>query len=856
VNNSKTIEFSPDEIRRYIEERGLELREQGNEFRGPCPVHQGEDDNFALNSETGQWFCHSQCNRGGSLPQLEMELSKLSYSEALRETCRIVGRPQPDDHRAPKVSATYRYFDEEGKLLYEVRRYEPKGFSMRRPDGAGGYISDAKGVRRVLYGLPKLKNAQEVCVVEGEKDSDSLERLGFTATTNPGGAGKWQKTYGQSLAGKDVVIFPDNDEAGRKHARQVRRLVAGIARSVIVVPVAQGKDVTDWIAAVGPAAVETIRRAIEAARIQSGDPSGLDQILTPQAKSSFSVTDSGVYYLGDDEPKQLCGPLLIRAKTRNERGSEWGRVLEWTDSDGRVHQWAMPMRALAGEAAEVRAHLLDHGLWMSPNPKLRERFIEFLQTFPVEKSVLCVSQTGWHNDAFVLPDKTFGNNAKPEIVFQSTHRHADRLTVSGTLEDWQTNIGRRCSGNSKLIMVVSIAFTGPLLGLLREECGGVHFHSRSSIGKTTAMRVAGSVIGGGPDGFVLSWSATANGMEAAAEAHNHLTLILDEIGQTDGRFLAESIYALANGVGKSRMNRNLTARHVAVWRLMILSTGEVTVGAHALAAGRKVRGGVDVRLLNLEADAGVGLGIFEELHGTSSADEFAGKLREASNAYFGTPIRAFIERLVAESGEGLEKKIRARQRELVTEWAAAQGEESRAAARFALFAIGGELAIDYGVAPWRAGEPTDAARKEFLYWRNRRGGRSADDSTMLDQVRLFIEKNGSSRFQLIGGEASETSLAESIRERAGFRHRAEDDSVEYWVFCEVFRQEVCVGFDYRAVCRALGYHLRREDAHFTVSRPLPEIGKQRVYCLRASILKQAEPELWDPDLADPDDFTL
>jgi putative DNA primase/helicase len=112
---------------------------------------------------------------------------------------------------------------------------------------------------------------------------------------------------------------------------------------------------------------------------------------------------------------------------------------------------------------------------------------------------------------------------------------------------------------------------------------------------------------GGRNGFVQSWRATANGLEAIAEHHNDLALFLDELGQMDAREAAETAYLLGNGTGKTRMSRNIGARKKLLWSLLFVSAGEITLADHALTAGKRTKGGAEVRLLNIEADAGAGL---------------------------------------------------------------------------------------------------------------------------------------------------------------------------------------------------------------------------------------------------------
>jgi hypothetical protein len=170
------------------------------------------------------------------------------------ETVKAEDRGQITENRNQKtIEKIYRYEDEKGKLLYEVIRYEPKGFSQRRPNGEDGYINNMQGVQRVLYKLPGLAGTPReipVYIVEGEKDADRLWSLGLPATTNPGGAGKWLPEFNEYFRGRLVGILPDNDEAGRRHAQKVAESLCNVAACVKVVelPGLPPKgDVSDWL---------------------------------------------------------------------------------------------------------------------------------------------------------------------------------------------------------------------------------------------------------------------------------------------------------------------------------------------------------------------------------------------------------------------------------------------------------------------------------------------------------------------------------------------------------------------------------------------------------------------------------
>jgi 5S rRNA maturation endonuclease (ribonuclease M5) len=161
---------------------------------------------------------------------------------------------------AREIEKTYDYTDESENLLFQVVRYKPKAFVQRRPDGQGGWIWSLRdpqtkklAVRLVLYRLPEVLAAIQqdrgVFIVEGEKDVETLRALGCVATCNPMGAGKWHEEYSQSLQGAKVVIIPDNDDPGRKHAEQVCHYLQGKAKSIRWLTLSgEGiKDTTDWV---------------------------------------------------------------------------------------------------------------------------------------------------------------------------------------------------------------------------------------------------------------------------------------------------------------------------------------------------------------------------------------------------------------------------------------------------------------------------------------------------------------------------------------------------------------------------------------------------------------------------------
>lgn len=126
-----------------------------------------------------------------------------------------------------KPVKVYDYYDENGVLLYQSCRYEPKTFRLRKPTGnehGEVFKWDICGVSRVLYRLPmlcKLEPGSTVYYVEGEKDVETLEAKGLVATTHAGGALSYRRELLEPILGLRIVVVPDLDDPGKQLMRRV-----------------------------------------------------------------------------------------------------------------------------------------------------------------------------------------------------------------------------------------------------------------------------------------------------------------------------------------------------------------------------------------------------------------------------------------------------------------------------------------------------------------------------------------------------------------------------------------------------------------------------------------------------------
>lgn len=280
-----------------------DAKRTGKGWSARCPAH--DDRRASLSISEGDnggvvLHCHKGCGPSAVVAALGLSLADLMPPRT------AVAR-RPASNGKPRIVARYDYHDEAGRLLFQVVRFDPKDFRQRRPKPGGGWDWSVKGVRVVPYRLPKLlaNPKRAAFVVEGEKDVDALADIGVLATCNAGGAGKWTAEHAKYLAGRIVVILPDNDEPGRRHAEQVAASLHGVAAAVRIVelPGLPPKgDASDWLAAGGTKEqLTTLAKAAKDRTPASGEKK-------PQSMSESKKSDvpSYVSFPTDTLPKLLA----------------------------------------------------------------------------------------------------------------------------------------------------------------------------------------------------------------------------------------------------------------------------------------------------------------------------------------------------------------------------------------------------------------------------------------------------------------------------------------------------------------------------------------------------------------------
>jgi len=776
----------------------------------------------------------------------------------------IMPVPAHADHQAlrrrRKLSDVWWYWDANGDRSFAVVRFDDADgkkyfpFCWVRSATDEGWKARSVPAPRPLFNLNVLggRPTAPVLVVEGEKCAKAAEKVfpNWVVVTSPGGARAASKADWKPVRDRQVLIWPDADEAGATYGGDVASILHRLGVSNIRMVDAHalagrqpdgttrepppGWDVADAIEEGWN--FDDLREAVLAAakpfeagpRYVSFDPFTMDtnglRVTLPKGSDENATL----------ETHWVSAPFEILGRARDPKGEGWARLIRWRDDDGRVHTDTISDEDIHGDVPTLCARLAGSGLHIGTG-KHRPHLIRYLNDAVVDERVTLVTRTGWHDisgvKVFVLPDETIGEVARETVILQGAS--PTPFERKGSLADWQAGVGSLVDGHSRAVFAISVAFAGPILGLLGVQGAGFNLYGRSSCGKTTTGEAAASVWGKGEShGFVRSWRSTANALEATAAIHTDTLFVLDELGVVEAKEAAQAVYQLTGGTGKGRMKRDSTLRPSLTWRTMMLSTGELRITDKLIEGNQRPRAGQEVRLIDIPADAERGFGVFSHA-GPHGAKTLADALKAAARTSYGTAGPEFVRRLIT---KGVEKSIAAIN-ELMKAFkdcapSDADGQVLRVCDCFGLVAAAGELAHDLGVVHWQRGAATEAARQCFKDWLQSRGGAEAGEvKAAISQVRLFIEKYGHSRFEPTDGQTER-----AVQNRAGW-YKGEGNDREWLIPPETWKSEITHGHDPHLVAHVLADRRMLEPGNDGgLTRVCKISGKpHRVYVLKASI---------------------
>lgn len=704
-----------------------------------------------------------------------------------------------------------------------------------------------------LYNLIELIEHPErsVLLCEGEKTVEAAKSLfpSWVCVTSAQGAHAAHKTDWSTLKGRDLILCPDVDDAGQKYIETVATLckkekvtslkILSLEKIVKKIfekeNLEQGYDLAD--------------AAQEGLQPHHLTPDMIDQALSTYAEIDTPIMPEGFRINEKQEIEYLCkrknnkgeileenwkwlsGPLLVKGRIRDKNNEGWAKRVTLTDADHVSKEINVSSKLLAGDTKLLAEILLDYGL----DFKLEaiSELKKYLYKSNSDTRFLSVHQVGWHKDLYVLPEKTYGKEEKEKVLLQlnskvSTYRN------QGTLQEWQDNIGRYAQDNSRLQAGILFALACSLLTPLGRENMGIHFVGTSSCGKSTALRVACSVYGS----EFRSWRTTDNAAESWGLSSNDNLLALDDMGQSSPDTVAEMTYMLGNGAGKGRANKEGGARHVAQFKLGVLSTGEVGI-SEKLKEGRSKRNyyaGQAIRLLEIPANAQKNLGIFENKHHFTQAADLSKHLGTMCNKYCGILGDTWLT-LLSEQKEDMTKLVQEAEELFYQDTPLppkADGQVLRAQQMFALIAAVGEVAIQKKLLNWPQECANQAMQILLQDWLKQRGGIEAhEEMEMIKRVEMFLQKDGSSRFEWIQGEGEgQVDPQKIVYNRAGYKQLIEG-KVTYFAYPKVFEEEIIGKNNKQEYLETLvkKRYLQRDKQHFAKEKRIQGIGKKRFYFL-------------------------
>lgn len=512
------------------------VRQTGSDrWQARCPAHDDRHPSLSISiGDNGAVLlhCHANCAVENILAQLGLSVRDLFPARDDRDGyVRAAHRRKPaaGNGAARKIVASYDYVNAEGDLLFECVRFIPKDFKQRRPDDKGGWIWNLKGIQLLLYRMPDLLSSREtdadawVFVCEGEKDCDRLATMGFIATCNPMGAGKWKDEYSETLRGRRCCIIADKDEPGRRHVQQVATSLANVAADVRVIecPGDGVKDASDFFDK--GRTVDELLRLVEAAPTWEPQTDGQD------------TSDNGdvvVHATLDATELALAREVHRRRRDDLRYDVERGQFRIWSgsrwqlDLTGQVVRW---VKDVARQTRQLFAYLDERNLRAAVKRMESAAGIGGILMLLRTEPGVCVTSAQFDRDAMLLNvgngtlDLRTGTLRPHDRRDMLTRQIPTIFTADATAPIWSQFLNRVMAGNPKLIeylqRIVGLSLTGVSKVQELYICYGIGANGKS-VFVDTVCGLLGDYAGTAPDSLLI-----------ARERCEHPTEIADLLGK-------------------------------------------------------------------------------------------------------------------------------------------------------------------------------------------------------------------------------------------------------------------------------------------------------------------------------------
>lgn len=692
-----------------------------------------------------------------------------------------------------KTVTVYPYFDRDGVLFNYIVRWDwkdakgdpkkgihPFTFGRLRKDkdsewqkpkwhcrNIGGIAS------RIPYNLDQIAKRPDatILIVEGEKTVDAASKIypDLVVTTSQNGSESPHLTDWSYLKGRKVILCPDNDISGLKYVYTIYDFlcIAG-AYSVEIINIKnwfskKGDDLADPL----PSALHVSdeeKRALYDALLQ--DTTELMVSKPVDVERFINGKDGLLYeYLDKDGNKKYSTivrtNIYIKSFFDGGNGKEdAGLIFSLINRNGRYVEICLLNKSMAS-LVKFKEDLLPKAV-----PVIDWKIFEIFLTTAKNNNndiMTLAKKSGLHQDndgkwCFVLLNK-FRYGSK-QFTFQADYEN-NLFQKKGCCYSWIESVGKYLGVNSRLCLACCASFASVFYEFMKWETKIFHFIGSSSSGKTTAIKTALSVWGE-YESQLLTWQTSPTALENRAVEMNNTCLFLDELSQADPEKLRGVSYMLSQGKGNDRGRPDRAGnRERLIFKNISLSTGEEDQETIFKKIKVDVKTGELLRFLNIEADAGAGLGIFDVLPDKYHKGSYAGlrddqkasaysdDLIKAINENYGVIGVAFIKRFVDEinnRGDSFKREIEDKVNQGVKDFLCtldtSSGQITRVAKDFVRMAIIGEYATEWGFTGWEAGDATNAARRCFENWLAKWGTLgSREELTILESIKATIQKD-------------------------------------------------------------------------------------------------------------------
>ncbi|MFU0496723.1 DUF927 domain-containing protein, partial [Pseudomonas syringae pv. actinidiae] len=502
----------------------------GKEYTAPNPTRTDKRaGSLKISISKGTWSDFATGDKGGDLIDLVRYIDGGTDVEACNKLADLLGvtadsasaKPAPAKSKAPEwitiqpipseamnkcpvkhrqhgaPSKVWIYRDDQGQPLMALYRFDLGPYEDDKPKKVFAPLtwckrSDGETTQWRWQGLPEprpllrrdelaVRASAPVVLCEGEKAADAAADLmpNHVATCWPNGSNSWHKADLTPLKGRDVLLWPDNDDSGTACmdavAHKLREIGAGPVRLIALDVFKRKPTMKNECAAFakggqwdnGDDAADAAAKGWTSAHFaeleRSGElfvsveePSAPEEPEpTPKAKAKpaakrpakpkndlmpggFRLTAEGVFYAGDDgESRPVCSPLEILARTRDDKGHNWGLLVEFDDPDGAKKRWNIPARTMTGDfGKDVLGPLVDMGLRLAGSRSgrnARNDLQSYLGGFDSAQRARLVTRLGWHDSAFLLPEQQVGAHSE-HLHFYEAGSQLPPISEAGTLE--------------------------------------------------------------------------------------------------------------------------------------------------------------------------------------------------------------------------------------------------------------------------------------------------------------------------------------------------------------------------------------------------------------------------------------